>query len=62
MIRLDSARVPTKSAGLSLLVQGRQPGDEWLAGAGSRYPRAEVSSLLHSGGIGHHSAGTMTGA
>src|SRR6185312_2185486 len=53
MIRLDSARAATKSAGLSLFVQGRQTVTP-AGGTGMRCPRAKGSSPLHSGGIGHH--------
>ena len=50
---LDNSRDKTKSAGLSLLVQGRQPVTP-AGGSGMRCPRAKGSSPLHSGGIGHH--------
>jgi hypothetical protein len=53
MIRLDLARARNKSAGLSLLVQGRQTVTP-AGGSGMRCPRAKGSSPLHSGGIGHH--------
>jgi len=60
MIRLDSARAQTKSAGLSLPVKGRQPvtmagGSEIAVPAG----RGFVPSAL--GRLGHQSAGIMTG-
>ena len=53
MIRLDLARARNKSAGLSLLLQGRQTVTP-AGGSGMRCPRAKGSSPLHSGGIGHH--------